>query len=255
VTGWHLGPLTAFDTESTGINVRAARIVTGYVATILGRTDGRRSIVGANVLIDPLIEIPEGATDVHGITTEYAKEHGCDPADGVNSIAEALAQSLKARIPVVGFNLAYDFGLLYHECLRWDLPTVGERLGLSKASMVGPVIDAHVLDKHVDPWRKGSRKLDNSKGPGVAAYYGVPLDDAHTADADAVASVRVAVVIAEKYPEIGRMSLVDLHRAQKGWRAEQMASLQHYFRTKKDQADAWCDPCFPFCVEPTHPSG
>lgn len=254
MTDWHLGPLTPFDLETTGIDTRQARIVTGYAATILGRADGRRILPGAQVLIDPGVDIPQEATNVHGVTTAYAKEHGCDPVDGVNSLAEAVARSLLARIPVVGFNLAYDLTLLYHECMRHDVPTVAERLGLAPSAMVGPIIDAHVLDKHVDR-RKGSRRLDNSKGPGVASHYGVPLGNAHTADADAVASVRVAVVIAERYPEIARMTLPDLHRAQKRWREEQMTSLQHYFRTKCDRPEAYCDPCWPLCVDPTHPSG
>lgn len=254
-TPWHHGPLTCFDIESSGVSVVHDRIVTGYVATIMGRADGRTVLPGAQVLIDPGVDIPQGATDVHGITTAHAKEHGCDPVDGVNSIAEVLARSLLARIPVVGFNVAYDFSMLYWECLRHGVPTVAERIGLPPAAMVGPVVDAHVLDKHVDQWRKGSRKLDNSKGPGVAAHYGVPLDAAHTADADAMASVRVAVVIADRYPEVGGMDLVSLHRAQKLWRAEQMTSLQHYFRTKGGRPDAVCDPCWPACTDPTHHEG
>jgi DNA polymerase-3 subunit epsilon len=252
---WHLGPLTMADTETTGINTREDRIVTGYVATVLGRADGRTVLPGAQVLIDPGVDIHPDATAVHGVTTEHAREHGCDPEDGVNSIAEALSRSLLARIPVVGFNIAFDMSILYWECLRHGVPTVAERLGLAPGAMVGPIIDAHVLDKHVDPWRRGSRKLDDSKGPGVATHYGVPLTAAHTADADAIASVRVAVVIAERHPEISGMSLPDLHRAQKLWRAEQMASLQHYFRTKGDRPEAVCDPCWPACTDPTHPSG
>lgn len=254
MTGWHLGPLSPFDLESTGVDRREARIVTGYVATILGRDAGRAVRPGAHVLLNPGVPIPPEATKVHGVTDEEAQAKGWPPREGVDSLAEAVSRSLLAHIPVVGFNLAYDFGLLHHECLRWDLPTVGERLGFTRDAMVGPVVDAHVLDKFVDPYRKGSRKLDDSKGPGVATHYGVPLDNAHAADADAIASVRVAVAIAERNPGIANMSLIDLHRAQKTWRADQMVSLQRYFREKKGQLDAWCDPCFPWCVDPTHPS-
>lgn len=247
---WHAGPLCALDTESTGVDIREARIVTGYVATVLGRADGRAIVPGAHVLINPGVPIPPGATEVHGITDEMAQAKGWPPREGVDSLAEAVARSLLARIPVVGANLAYDLGLLRHECIRNDLPTVAERLGLARDAMVGPIIDAHVLDKFVDPYRKGSRKLD-----ATAAHYGITLDNAHTADADAMAAVRVAVAIAERNPEIADMDLPQLHRGQKAWRADQMAGLQRYFREKKGQLDAWCDPCFPFCVDPTHPSG
>lgn len=252
---WFEDLLTEFDLESTGINVRTARIVTGYAATSLGdmAPDWCR-VSGAQVLINPGVPIPKGASDVHGITDEVARAKGCDPVDGVNSIAEALARSLNGRIPVAGFNLAYDFGLLYHECLRHGLPTLAERVGRTRDAMFGPIIDAHVLDKHVSH-RRGSRKLDDSKGPGTATFWGVPLLDAHRADADAIAAGQVARVIGRRHPEIGAMSTVDLHIAQKGWRAEQMTSLQRYFRTMKGQSDAWCDPCWPACVNPDHPSG
>lgn len=254
-TPWHFGPLTCFDLESTGISTREDRIVTGYVATILGKADGRRRVPGANVLINPGVPIPKEASAVHGVFDIVAQEKGCDPRDGVNSLAEAVARSLLARIPVVGFNLAFDFAFLHWECIRHDVPTVAERLGKARDAMFGPIIDAHVLDKHVDPYRSGSRKLDDSRGPGTATHYGVPLDNAHTADADAIASARVAVEIAKRFPGIGAMDVVTLHRSQKVWRAEQMVSLERYFRVMKGQTGAYCDPCWPYCVDLTHPTG
>lgn len=250
MTEWHLGPLTAFDLESTGVNTREARIVTGYVATVLGRADGRACAVGADVLVNPGVPIPAGATEKHGITDEMVQARGAEPAGAINALAEELSQSLKAQIPIVGMNLAYDFSLLYWECLRWNVATVAERMGLPPSAPVGPIIDAYVLDKHVDPYRKGSRKLES-----IAAHYGVPLDNAHTADADAMASARVAVAIAARHPTIAGMSLRSLHLAQKDWRAHQAAGLQHHFRTKGGKPEAYVDPCWPQCTDLTHPSG
>lgn len=249
---WHLGPLTALDTETTGVNIREDRIVTGYAATVGPAGYRRNRTVGAHVLIDPGVDIPAGATAVHGISTEKAREMGCDPRDGIGSIAQAVADSLNARIPVVGFNLAFDLGMLHYECLRHDLPTVSERMGLPPAQAYGPIIDAHVLDKYVDQFRPGSRKLDDSKGPGVATHYGVPLgDNAHTADADAIAAVRVAVVIAERYPDLPT-DPVALHQMQKLWRHDQASSLERHFRTKGGKRDAFVDRCWPFCLDDTH---
>lgn len=257
-TPWHLGPLTAFDVESTGVNTREARIVTGYVSTVLSRAEKRRQSIGASVLINPGVPIPQGATDVHGITDEIARAKGCDPRDGVNSLAEAVARSLIARIPVVGFNIVYDCAILYWECLRWNLPTVAERMGLPPAAPFGPIIDAHILDRHFDQYRKGIRTLDDRKGPGTgtAAHYGVPLTKAHTADADAIASVRIAVKIAEKFagPDMPT-DAVALHVMQKLWFADLQANRQHYFRTKGGKPDAYVDPCFPLCTDLSHPSG
>lgn len=250
MTDWHHGPLTVADTETTGISVREDRIVTGYVATVLGRADGRTVMPGAQVLINPGVPIPPAASAVHGIFDINAQEKGCDPVDGVNSLAEAITRSLQARIPVILFNGAFDLSMIHYECIRHDLPTLGERLGLTRDAMVGPIIDAHVLDKHVDPYRRGSRKLTDT-----AKHYGIVLENAHTADADAMAAARVAVAIADRHPEIARMSLPDLHRAQKLWRAEQMVSLQRHLRVMKGDTTAVCDPCWPICTDPTHASG
>jgi len=255
---WHLGPLSMLDFETTGIDTREARIVTGHFGTVLGRDGGRRPASRpVDLLVNPGVPIPVGATEVHGITNEMAQVKGVDPRDAVNTYAKEISRSLIARIPVTGFNIAYDLSLLYWECLRWDVPTVAERMGLPPSSAFGPIIDAYVLDMHVDQWRKGSRKLDDTflKGPGVATHYGVPLTAAHTADADAMASVRVAVRIAEKYPDEIPTDAVVLHRLQKLWRADQASSLQRYFRTKGRKPDAYVDPCWPLCTDLTHPSG
>jgi DNA polymerase-3 subunit epsilon len=249
---WYLNLLTAFDLESTGIDTRNDRIVTGYVATTLGPDiPGWCVVPGASVVIDPGVPIPKGASDTHGITDEYVRAKGMSPADGVNGIAEALARSLKARIPVVGFNLACDFALLHWECIRHGLPTVAERVGRARDAMVGPVIDAYVLDRHVEPYRRGKRKLDVV----ATGVYGVPEWPAHAADGDAHAAALMARVIGGLYPDLGALSAVDLHLQQKVWRAAQQRELQSYFRTMKGQPDAYCDPCWPYCVDLTHLTG
>jgi DNA polymerase III subunit epsilon len=87
------------------------------------------------------------------------------------------------------------------------------------------VIDPYVLDKHVDPYRKGGRKLVD-----VCAHYGVRIDAAHEAAADAIAAARVAWRIAQKYPALAAMPLDELHRLQVKAKASQSASFQDYLR-------------------------
>lgn len=241
---WWQQPMMPFDLESTGVSVHTDRIVTGYVATLLPGAETWTVRVDTKVLVDPGVEIPAGATAVHGITTAMAKEHGADPAEGVNSIAEAIAQGLKAGFPVVGYNLAYDLSMLYWECRRLDLPTVAERLGAG--ATVAPVVDAHVLDKAVDKYRKGSRKLD-----ATCAYWGVRFDGAHDAGYDALAASRLAYRLAARHPvEIGNVPLHMLHERQASWRREQCASLREYFI--KQGRPSHVDPCWPECVNRDH---
>lgn len=256
MTPWWLGPVAPYDLETTGVNTREDRIVTGYVATILGRDRGRVVVPGTQVLINPGVPIPPEASRVHGVTDEIAQRKGCPPADGVYSLVKSLSNALKAGIPVAGFNVPFDFTLLYWECLRHGVPTVAEMMGYPPSAPVGPIVDAHVLDKQVDRYRPGSRKLDDSKGPGVASHYGVSLGErAHTADADAVAAALVAITIGERYANTLPGDLLSLHRAQKMWRAEQAAGLQKYLRTKGGKPEAYVDPCWPLCTDDTHPAG
>ncbi|MEN9660733.1 MAG: hypothetical protein RLZZ443_662, partial [Actinomycetota bacterium] len=62
--------IAVFDTETTGLDLREARIVTACVLEL----DANGQPVGDAVewLADPGIEIPQVAADVHGVTTEYA---------------------------------------------------------------------------------------------------------------------------------------------------------------------------------------
>jgi len=80
-----LRDLAVFDLETTGVDVRTARIVTAY----LGVLDASGEVVSSRSwMADPGIEIPEGAAAGHGITTERARADG-RPAAVV--VAEVLA--------------------------------------------------------------------------------------------------------------------------------------------------------------------
>lgn len=193
---WADGPLAPFDLESTGKDPLTARIVT---ATVIRIRPGSTPEV-TNWLSDVDGEdIPEEAAAVHGVSTEHARANGRPQKEVVQEVRAALDVAWSLDIPVVGMNLAYDLTLMAAEC---------DRLGLSPFTVTGPVVDSLVMDRGVDRFRRGSRKLID-----MCAHYGVPLseEDAHSADADALAAARVAFKIARKYPEIGAMPLRELH--------------------------------------------
>jgi DNA polymerase-3 subunit epsilon len=208
MTAWHEGPLVAFDCESTGIDTETARIVTACVALI----QPGQPVEPMTWLLDPGIDIPQGATDVHGITTERARNEGQPAAEGVGEIADQLASFWALGLPVVGFNLAYDCTLLDRELRRHGRPPLEP----------GHCVDAFVLDKHVS-YRRGSRKL-----VAQCAFYGVRIDGAHDATADALAAARVAWRIAQRYPTVAEKTLAELHAAQVQWASEQAASFREY---------------------------
>lgn len=215
MTAWHRGPMLAFDLETTGPHPDTARIVT---ATVIVIEPGCEPGV-SEWLIAPDIPIPAGATAIHGVTNEHAHASGMYPEPGIYEITARLGLALGRGIPIVGMNLAYDMTVLDRECRRHQIDTLDRRLENGPR----PLVDIFVLDKQVDTYRKGKRTLT-----AMAETYGIPLTDAHNAASDALASVRIAWRMAEKYPEL-QLDLDELHALQVRWRRAQSASLQAYF--------------------------
>jgi len=229
VTGWHEGPLVGFDLETTSANPEAARIVTAAVPWRGTPEDG-----DAAWLMNPGIEIPAEAVKIHGITTERAQTEGAEPALAIREICTRLEIGISRGWPLVIFNAPYDTTVLDRECRRYGLPPFGDLL-----SGVSCVIDPFVLDKSADPYRRGKRTLTAACG-----HYGVTLDGAHEAGADAIAAMRVAWKIARAYPDIATTPLGDLHELQVKAKAEQAASFQDYLR--KQGNDEVVDGSWPF---------
>jgi DNA polymerase III subunit epsilon len=208
--------LAVFDLETTGLDVATARIVTATVA----RLDQNGVLVELSEwLVNPGIEIPEAASNVHGVTTERAIAEGSDPATAVAQITELLRKH-NLQMPLVAFNAPYDFSILKAEAQRYGIAPLEPK----------PVIDPLVLDRKVDRFRKGKRNLGV-----MSEHYGIKLEDAHNATADAVAAGRIAQQLARKYPDLAIDSL-ELHDLQAEWSDQQAESFAEYLR-KQNRPD------------------
>lgn len=204
--------LGVFDLETTGVDVAHDRVVTASVG-LLG-PDG--SVVREQRWIaDPGVEIPAGATAVHGITTEQARAEGRPAAEVVAEVVAALREIFAEGAPVVAYNAPFDFSLLKHEAVRHGVVPIADP---------SPVFDPLVVDKSYDRFRRGKRTLET-----VAAHYRVALDAAHNATADAVAAGRVALALAERYADRLPGTAAAFHDEQIGWAREQAESLTEYF--------------------------
>ncbi|MFH9013392.1 3'-5' exonuclease [Streptomyces sp. NPDC017943] len=222
--GWHRELLIGFDLETTGTDPREARIVTGAVIEVRGGEPGGRR----EWLADPGVPIPEDAVAVHGISSERAAAEG-RPADRVaDALADVLTSYWKAGVPVVAYNATFDLTLLSAELRRHGLPSLRERLGGADPA---PVIDPYTIDRRVDRYRRGKRNLE-----AVCAEYGVVLDAAHDALADALAAARLAGAIADRHPKIAMLGPADLHHRQIEWHAQWAADFQDFLRAKGDPA-------------------
>lgn len=210
-----------FDTETTSADPLTARIVTAaLVFTGCGRDDQVFTW-----LINPGVEIPAEAAEIHGVSTEIAVAKGQDPKLALDDLAEKLAKTIRYGMPVSAFNASFDWSVLHHDLVRNGLAPMSERIAGEEP---WSLLDPYTIDKAVDRYRRGGRKLDM-----VCKHYGITLTDWHTADADAWAALKVMDAIADRYPDLGAMNPVDLYGQQQAWAKQQAASLQDYFRSAK----------------------
>lgn len=244
--------MVAYDSETTGVDVESDRIVTATVVRV-----NAPAVDSTTWLIDPGIDIPAEATAVHGITTEWARSKGRPPAECLDLVAGNVARALSRGTPVVGMNLAYDLTILDRDCRRHGVPNVEDRLD---GKPFAPIVDVFVIDKHIDRYRKGSRKLTD-----LCDFYQARLDGAHDSAFDALAAARLAwrfgqfshlpaADLRAKYASrrdpnelvrawhaLGRLTLDELHAAQVRWYAEQTESLGIYWRQLAEQKRAEAD--------------
>jgi DNA polymerase-3 subunit epsilon len=224
-TGWHTGLIGSYDCETTGTDPFSARLVSAAFVTSAGDRH--------EFLVDPGVEIPAEAAAVHGISTEQARAHGVKPAVALDQIAALLAAHLGAGAPLVVFNAPFDLTLLEAELERNDLKALRDRV-----QAVAPIVDPLIIDRTLDKYRKGSRTLEAQ-----CAHYGVTIENAHDACADAVAAMEVARAQAAKFPEVAEARLEDLHARQSSWKAAAEADFAAY-KAKRGE---------PFTPEPGWP--
>lgn len=164
--------IITFDTETSGIDTKNDRIITCFVRA----KDGDKVVFEQNWVIDPGVEIPKEASDVHGMTTEWVRENGRkDVAEAIGEIHRALVKYAVWGYLVCGYNLSFDMSVLEAEVARhgpadaWYFP--------ADAEFLDPVIFSRVFDKY----KKGGHQLIT-----VAKRNGIEVEEdrLHAADYD-----------------------------------------------------------------------
>ncbi len=205
--------MLSFDLETTSANPMEARIVTSALVTINGaQTDM------VEMLADPGIEIPEEAARIHGITTEKARAEGQPHEEVLAETVRRIRKGWEEGFVLVVYNAPFDLTVLRQ--LTGDF------------TVTGPVYDPFTVDKIKDRYRSGSRTLSN-----VSAHYGVTLDNAHEATADALAAARIAWKQVNKvYPDLKAMSTDELMELQTIGYYDSQESLRKYFESRGKDA-------------------
>ncbi|KOU54461.1 3'-5' exonuclease [Streptomyces sp. WM6378] len=218
MTCWYEGPLAAFDTETTGVDVEGDRIVSAALVIQDGPDARPRS---TRWLVNPGIPVPAGATAVHGLTDEHLQLNGRWPAPVMEEVAKSLAEQCAAGRPLVIMNAPFDLTLLDRELRRHRAASLSHYLGQNPLR----VLDPRVLDKHLDRYRKGRRTLSD-----LCEHYGVTLEGAHDAAADALAALEVVRAVGRRFASrLERLTPTELHTLQATWHAAQARGLQAWF--------------------------
>ncbi len=199
---WTESEVLGIDFETTGVD-RFSDVPVSYALVSVVDGTAVRSWSG---LIDPGRDIPPDATAVHGITTERACADGMPLDAAIALVIDAVLTAGRRGVPLIGMKLDYDLTIL---------DVLGHRFfgrGLVAQGWRGPVLDAGVLDRHFDGDRHGRRTLGD-----LCAHYGIELQGAHDAWADAVASIRVLFALADRHGELREADVAWLHEAQIEW--------------------------------------
>lgn len=205
-----------FDTETSGVDTDTDRIVTAALLRVpAGATEPTRVW---EWVADPGVEIPPEAAAIHGYTNDRVKREGQPSVKVIGQLVGVLAEQWTAATPLVVANAPFDLSLLDVECVRH----LHRPLKLS-----GYVLDPMVIDRTLDKYRKGHRKLED-----LCAHYGVELTDAHTAKADALAALLVMRALVEVFPEVQHRHLVELHHYQQAWRRQWADGFEAYERSR-----------------------
>ncbi len=168
----------ALDTETTGLDVKTARIVeVGMVA--FGQPDRR-----FQSLVNPGGPIPASSAAIHGITT--------DMVASAPAFAEAwpAAEAFLGDAVLLGHSLGFDLAILKRECARAGLPW-RNRLWLDTRFL------AILLNARLPDFTIGT----------LAAWLEIEARDAHRAVGDAEATIAVFNAMVPRLRAIGIRTL------------------------------------------------
>lgn len=170
-------PLLFFDIESTGLNVATDRIVEISIVKVSPGAPGEPNKVEVKTRrVNPTIPISPEAQAVHGISDEDVKD---EPKFA--QIAKSLAQWMKG-CDIAGYNsLKFDIPMLAEEFLR-----AGVEFDFRKRKLVDV---QNIFHKKEQRTLKAAYKF----------YCGQNLDNAHSAEADTMATYEVLEAQLDRY--------------------------------------------------------
>ncbi len=168
-------PLVFFDLETTGINIATDRIV--EISILKVNPDGSEASYTQRV--NPIVEIPKEASDIHGITNEELLN---EPT--FKQIAQEVSDLIKG-CDLAGFNSN-----------RFDIPLLAEEMLRSKVDF--DMNNRLAIDVQTIFHKKEQRTLS----AGYKFYCDKDLENAHSAEADTLATYEILKAQLDKYDDL-----------------------------------------------------
>ena len=168
-------PIVFFDLETTGIKIATDRVVEISILKVF--PNGNKE--SKTWLVNPEIEIPKEASDIHGITNEKAVT---EPT--FKELAPEISKMIEG-CDLAGFNSN-----------RFDIPLLAEEL--MRAGIDFDMNDRKAVDVQVIFHKKEQRTLS----AGYQFYCGKELVGAHGAEADTNATYEILLAQLDKYDDI-----------------------------------------------------
>lgn len=168
-------PICFFDLETTGIDVGKDRIV--EIAIFKVFPNGNKE--SKTWLVNPTIPIPPQSTAVHGITNEKVAN-------------EPTFAELSSQI----YNMIKDSDLAGYNSDRFDIPLLAEEL-------LRAGVDFDMKNRvSVDVQTIFHKKEERTLSAALKFYCGKTLENAHSAEADTMATYEILLGQLEKYPDL-----------------------------------------------------
>ncbi len=168
-------PIIFFDLETTGINVASDRIVEiSYLKVDLNGNESSRTL-----RVNPGRPIPQEASNIHGISDDDVKD-----SPGFNELGKTIARDFEG-CDLAGYNsVKFDIPLLAEEFLR-----AGIEIDLMRRKFV----DVQII----------FMKMEQRTLAAASKFFlGKELKDAHSAEADTMATYEILQAQLERYSNL-----------------------------------------------------
>ncbi|GGD25429.1 3'-5' exonuclease [Flavobacterium orientale] len=168
-------PICFFDLETTGVDVAKDRIVEISIFKVF--PNGNKE--SKTWLVNPEMKIPFLSTQVHGITDEKVAN-------------EPTFKELSGQV----YNMIKDSDLAGFNSDRFDIPLLAEEL-------LRAGVDFDMKNRvSVDVQTIFHKMEERTLSAGYKFYCGKSLENAHSAEADTMATYEILKAQLERYPEL-----------------------------------------------------